>query len=824
MKKTYLKPFLTTFISLAIFLIVHSNVDAGTSSLDSGYVCDAGFTYVVDTTGVPTYTFTANETDPELTYSWNFGNQWYASGREVEYIFYDGGGWNVYLTVSDGIDSCTTYEIVSVIPIEPNQCYFNYEKVSDSTLKVSSYSPYHYEQPYSFDFGDGTVVTDTMSHPTKEFSHTYDTAGTYQVCFYIANIDSDSCSYCKSFTMDFPPAPVDTIQCNAGFTYKVDTTGVPTYTFTADETDPDLTYSWNFGNQWYASGREVEYIFYDGGGWNVYLTVSDGIDSCTTYEIVSVIPIEPNQCYFNYEKVSDSTLKVSSYSPYHYEQPYSFDFGDGTVVSDTMIYQRDFYHTYDTAGTYQVCFYIAYAPGDTCSYCNSFTMAGSVPIDTTQCDASFTFTQTDDLNYLFNANQRDSIDQYTWRIDGTTVANTLDLFYTFPEEGLYTVSLNIGDSSNNCYYSESVEVKSLIDCSFSYDSLASNTFQFYTSETGDASYLWDFGDGNTSDSSSVVMHTFSSAGIYNVCLTKTNLTDTCQHCNEIVVGSPERDSLYIEGSVYADLLPVFDGTVELYKKDSIEWEKVKQVNLSNGYFRFSQLTQGQYILYARGDEDVYTSYIPTYFVNGMAYEDAYSINLNEPAVNVNITLIKSYSLSSSGDGSVAGRISLSDDSNDPYVVLLKDQSAQKVIKWTMSNDKNFSFETLPYGTYQVTVEKPSKSVSKSFELTATSPNINNLELGSNLVSGVDDQLTLSSIGVYPTQIDNKVIIANKGYEEKALTVHVRSATGDHFIIQSIDIGAGSTYELPLPGLPSGLYLIQLNDENGKSGTFKVIKP
>ena len=51
------------------------------------------------------------------------------------------------------------------------------------------------------------------------------------------------------------------------------------------------------------------------------------------------------------------------------------------------------------------------------------------------------------------------------------------------------------------------------------------------------SYSWDFGDGNTS-SNKIESHTYGATGIYDVCLTVTNLCGTKTYCRKVVVVDP----------------------------------------------------------------------------------------------------------------------------------------------------------------------------------------------------------------------------------------------------------------------------------------------
>ncbi len=60
------------------------------------------------------------------------------------------------------------------------------------------------------------------------------------------------------------------------------------------------------------------------------------------------------------------------------------------------------------------------------------------------------------------------------------------------------------------------------------------TVSFETSNIGPATYAWDFGDTNTS-TSAAPSHTYSSAGVYTVCLTVTNERGTVTQCNDVDV-------------------------------------------------------------------------------------------------------------------------------------------------------------------------------------------------------------------------------------------------------------------------------------------------
>ena len=69
------------------------------------------------------------------------------------------------------------------------------------------------------------------------------------------------------------------------------------------------------------------------------------------------------------------------------------------------------------------------------------------------------------------------------------------------------------------------------------------TVSFYDSTFNSTSWLWDFGNGDTS-TLQYPIHTYDSAGIYNVCLTSTSICDTVTICDSVTVFCPRPISLF----------------------------------------------------------------------------------------------------------------------------------------------------------------------------------------------------------------------------------------------------------------------------------------
>ncbi|MEO1256711.1 MAG: hypothetical protein AAFY41_17750, partial [Bacteroidota bacterium] len=209
------------------------------------------------------------------------------------------------------------------------------------------------------------------------------------------------------------------------------------------------------------------------------------------------------------------------------------------------------------------------------------------------------------------------------------------------------------------------------------------------------------------------------------------------------------------------------------------------------------------------------------FVNGIAWQDGYELNLYGPVQELMVTLIRSQTLSA-GSGKVQGRM-LADHPDEPYILLLKDQASKKVMKWAVSGpDQSFSFDELPFGRYLLTAEKPSQSVSRSFDLTENQPIVSDIELNPSLVLGQSDAFS-NELGIHPTIIEDYVYLKNEAYAGHDFSVKLRSITGQLVMTEDLRLEAGQTAKLALPVLERGIYFIKMVNVEGHLKVAKLIK-
>ena len=144
-------------------------------------------------------------------------------------------------------------------------------------------------------------------------------------------------------------------------------------------------------------------------------------------------------------------------------------------------------------------------------------------------DANYTYADNGSGNYSFTNTSTGSFNQSHWAFGDGTIDSIANPNHTFTTNGIFTVILTILDSTvqgDSCisYYINTINVTGVTN------PLQCNAgFVIYPDTTGNVSivnnatginltYLWDFGDGNTSSLQNP-SHTYATAGPFYLCLT-----------------------------------------------------------------------------------------------------------------------------------------------------------------------------------------------------------------------------------------------------------------------------------------------------------------
>lgn len=280
------------------------------------------------------------------------------------------------------------------------------------------------------------------------------------------------------------------------------------------------SFSWYLGGLFLGNGREPALVASNPGVYTLKM-VADGAlcrDSIEfTYNVnggvaanFAASPNFQNVQFFNYSSGANV---------------YSWDFGDGNT-STTASPQ----HFYNTPGTYTVCLEST-GPCGTDTLCRQVTAACQTPSANFGTTVSNLFVSFSDSSLNTNA--------WMWDFgDGNTAVGP-NPAYVYQQGGTYQVCLI---AMNNCGSDTICQMVS-VGCNapvagFAYSN-NDTIYQFISTSTisGSTTYLWDFGDGNTSNSFNPV-HVYAGPGNYTVCLYLGGNCGTDTTCQSVSVTCP----------------------------------------------------------------------------------------------------------------------------------------------------------------------------------------------------------------------------------------------------------------------------------------------
>ncbi|MDB4163520.1 PKD domain-containing protein, partial [Saprospiraceae bacterium] len=354
---------------------------------------------------------------------------------------------------------------------------------------------------YNWDFGDGN--TSTESDPI----HTYTSEGTYNVTLTATN-DCGIATSTQSVIIDLVPVAL------------FGTVGLPTdcaefvLEFIDQSTNNPTEWSWTFegGNPATSTEQNPTVTYSTPGTFDVSLTVTDAVGMDTNNADDYVVVQGQATADFDYS-VDDLEVTFDNQSTGS-GLTYLWDFGDGNTSTDS-----DPIHTYTEEGIYDVTL-------TTTGPCNSDITTQTVDLYTIPtADFSSNITEgCSDLTVVFNQLASNNVTDYAWTFEGGNPTTSTDpnpvVIYT--EVGTYNVELVVSNPAGSASTSE-IDYITVIDVPTANFVAVNNilTVTFTNNSTGADSYLWDFGDGNTSTDSDPI-HTYAAEGDYTVTLTATN--------------------------------------------------------------------------------------------------------------------------------------------------------------------------------------------------------------------------------------------------------------------------------------------------------------
>lgn len=396
---------------------------------------------------------------------WNLGTGNTPNGNPVNDV-YGPGIYNVSVTVNyttGAPESTTANNAIEVFESPapsfdtsaPGGCAPTTITFTNTTPFVSGATSW---QTIQWEFSeDGSIIGNTSGSPAN---FTFTDAGTYDVKLLVR--DNNGCASTVNFVdqivviddlvANFTPSTTQTTcapNLNVNFTNTTTTSAAGS-----------ISYLWDFGDGATSTAENPSHNFTGPGVYSVSLTATHDASSCSDVEVKNqLIRVLEEDLGFQGNPLTGCTPFIVNfsdtsrfYSGAGQTDPvtvngltYTWDFGDGTIVSGTN--QRTPSHTYTTPGNYTVTMTITGGDGTctgTVTKNNYITVPPEViarfaPDQLVFCENPFTVNFTDaSVNAV----------TYAWDFDdGTGIDNTNgDVSHTFNNYGTFDVTLTVEDA------------------------------------------------------------------------------------------------------------------------------------------------------------------------------------------------------------------------------------------------------------------------------------------------------------------------------------------------------------------------------------------
>lgn len=450
------------------------------------------FTSTVPCFGAST-SFTDATTNSPSSWQWNFGDGSPLDlNQNPSHNYATAGTFPVTLVTQNAfgcVDSITTNVTVNPLPVAAFAADTVCEGASSAFIDNSTSAV-----AWEWDFGDASPVNN-LSSPT----HAYATQGTYNVSLVVTN--SFGCTDTVVVPVIVRPNPVSSFTASiACHTYQ---------TIYTDNSTGAVSWEWDFGDASpLNTTQSPAYIFANPGSYTSTLVVTN-IFGCTdtSSQAVTVLP-QPQSGFLSTTVCAAQAVAFTDTST-GTPTSWQWDFGDASPVD----LNQNPSHTYAVGGSYPVTLITGNNSG-----CAD-TLVMNITVNTVP-NPSFSATSVCLGNITaFSDSSFDSTPLTNWYWDfgdgNNSFATNPNYIYQAP--GTYTVTLVVTNASGcDSTFSLPVTVTGVPVADFLYDTVCVGTPTNFTDiSTGSpSSWLWDFGDSQTSNTGPNTTHVYANPGTY----------------------------------------------------------------------------------------------------------------------------------------------------------------------------------------------------------------------------------------------------------------------------------------------------------------------
>ena len=291
-----------------------------------------------------------------------------------------------------------------------------------------------------------------------------------------------------------------------------------------------VSWRWHFGNNDTSFLKSDTSSYLDIGNYNVFLYIRDSVGCEDSILVKDLIVIEENNLSFlsgnpRICKGDSVTFRNTSTAT---NPQFTWDFGDGTQLVNNNEFVS---HRYQDTGTYTVRLFLIDNNGCLIEHVkpNLIQVEGIPSID-------FVADTLDSDCYPLGVNFTDistgNISQWEWRFGNGASSILKNPFANYTRPGSFDVFLKV-TTPNGCtdsiLKSQYINTRGPIaDFNIDKDTICINELVRFeiTSFDNVASFLWDFGDGNSS-AGNPVFHNYNRTGLIKPSLILTDTTGTC---------------------------------------------------------------------------------------------------------------------------------------------------------------------------------------------------------------------------------------------------------------------------------------------------------
>jgi len=330
-------------------------------------------------------------------------------------------------------------------------------------------------------------------------------------------------------------------------------------------------------------------------------------------------------------------------------------------------------------------------------------------------------------------------------------------------------------------------------------------------------FYWDFGTGETSTEENPTQ-IFKTFGEYTITLSiflknklKARYTEKIK-----VIGKYS-----LSGQIMMGENPLPNGNVFLITNSKSTYNNTANTNIEDGVFSFSDITSGEYTLYAVPEPDYgnfyFPKYIPTYTGNVYKWEKADKINLERNLTEFKINLT-SFKEPYYGHSCIKGKFKFDDNYNEtietPLIVILLNNNREPMdFKRLSPYNTEYCFEYLPTGKYHIHIEKAGcKAIDYEINIQENEPeNISyNFIIGEDVIKR-EDLNSEENITIAPFQQQLKISVPN--YEKGIIICEIFDTAG-RMIYQKTE--NSSIFSINTTQINGGMYFLRINSFDNKN--------